>query len=54
VFFTGPPGWMFKKKRDYFELMICDIYRVKNTGPQSVQYSFCSGWKVWVEDDNEK
>jgi hypothetical protein len=36
-FFTGPPGRMFKKMWLYFELMICDKYREKNTGPQSVK-----------------
>jgi hypothetical protein len=27
----------FEKKSDYFELMICDKYRGKNTGPQCVK-----------------
>jgi hypothetical protein len=31
-----PPGRMFKNTRLYFELMICDKYRGKNTGRQSV------------------
>jgi hypothetical protein len=36
---TGPPGRMFKKTWLYFELMICDKYRGKNTGPQFVKMS---------------
>jgi hypothetical protein len=36
----GPPGRMFKKTRLYFELMICDKYRGKNTGHQSVNMTF--------------
>jgi hypothetical protein len=31
---NGPPVRMFKKMRLYFELMICDKYRGKNTGRQ--------------------
>jgi hypothetical protein len=42
-FFTGPPGRMFKKNVTllWIELMICDKYRGKNTGPQSVNTGQC-------------
>jgi hypothetical protein len=40
----GPPGRMFKNTRLYFELMICDKYRRKNTGRQSV--NFPTRWKL--------
>jgi hypothetical protein len=35
---NGPPGRILKKKWLYFELMIYDKYRGKNTGPQCVKH----------------
>jgi hypothetical protein len=42
---NGPPGRMFKKTRLYFELMICDKYRGKNTGRQSVKHELLN--RLW-------
>jgi hypothetical protein len=43
---NGPPGRMFKKTQLYFELMICNKYREKNTGRQSVNTQSGSYIKV--------